>query len=101
MALLTKKKHSFHCITAPIHILGTPPLLLRHNEHNPVRSTQDTDGQGVTYLAMALLTKFLKKEQSFQCITAPTHIIGTLPLLVSHYGPNQVSLTTGYTPNMN
>ena len=42
MALLTKflgKKHSFHRITAPTHILGTPPLSLRHNKPNPVCST--------------------------------------------------------------
>ena len=35
----TKFLHSFHRITAPTHILGTPPLSLRHNEPNPVRST--------------------------------------------------------------
>ena len=57
MALLTKflgKKHSFHRITTPTHILGTPPLSLRHNEPNPVHSTTGhtpyMDGQDSTSL---------------------------------------------------
>ena len=57
MALLTKflgKKHSFHRITAPTHILGTPPLSLRYNEPNPVCSTTGhtpyMDGQDSTSL---------------------------------------------------
>ena len=61
MALLKKflgKNHSFHRITAPTHILGTPPLSLRHNKLNPVRSTTghtpNKDGQDSTSLWLYL-----------------------------------------------
>ena len=57
MALLTKflgNYHSFHRITTPTHIFGTPLLLLRHNEPNPVSlttgNTPNMDGQGSTSL---------------------------------------------------
>ena len=39
MALSYRNYHYFHCITAPTHILGMPPLSLRNNKSNPVRST--------------------------------------------------------------
>ena len=122
MALLTKflgNYHSFHCITAPTHILGTPPLLLRYNGPNPVSSTTgytpNMDGQGTQpslfdhrthplygrtglYVSMSLLTKFLGNYHSFHCITAPTHIFGTPPLSLRHNEPNPVRSTTGHTP---
>ena len=78
MALLTKfigKNHSFHHITAPRHILGTPPLSLRHDHR-----THTLYGRTGLYVSMALLTKFLGKKHSFHHITNPhTHFLDSSP----------------------
>ena len=55
-------------------------------------------GRTGLYIFMALLTKFLGNYHSFHRITAPTHILGTLPLSLRHNEPNPVRSTTGHTP---
>ena len=90
MALLTKflgKNHSFHRITAPTHIRGTPLLSLRHNVTQPSpfdHRIHPLYGRTGLYVSMALLTKFIGKNHSFHRITAPTHILGTPPLSLRH-----------------
>ena len=57
-------------------------------------------GRTGLYVSMALLTKFLGKNHTFNRITAPTHILGT-PLLSLRYNKlNTVRSTTGQTPYM-
>ena len=100
MALLTKflgKNHSFHRITSPTHILGTPLLSLRHNKLNPVRSTTgytpNKDGQDST------ANKISREKPLFSPHHRPTHILGTPPLSLRHNKLNPVRSTTGHTPN--
>ena len=90
--------------TAPTHTLETPRLLMRHNEPNPVRLTtghKDTPPIWMdrTLRLYGLIKEISRKLQLFsQDSTAPTHILGTLPLLLRHNEPNPVSSTTGHTP---
>ena len=91
--------------TAPIHILGTPRLLLRHNEPNRVRLT--TGHKDTPPIWMARTLQFIKVISRKLPLflpdsTAPTHILGTPQLLLRHNEHNPVRLTTGYkdTPHI-
>ena len=87
--------------TAPTHILGTPRLLLRHNEPNQSVRSKDTPPIWMdrTLRLYGLIKEITRKLQLFsQDSTAPTHIFGTPPLLLRHNEPNPVSSTTGHTP---
>ena len=90
--------------TAPTHTLGTPRLLLRHNELNPVRLTTGHKDTPPIWMARTLRLYGFIKEISrklplfSQDSTTPTHILGTPPLLLRHNEPNPVSSTTGHTP---
>ena len=89
MALLTKsigKKHSFHRITSPTHILGTPPLSLRHNELNPV--CQDTPP--IWTNKVLCLYGFLKKTLFSPYHLPHTHYWGSSPFIEAQ--PTQPSL---------
>ena len=75
-----------------------------HNEPNPVCLTtghKDTPPiwKDRTLHLYGLIKEISQKLQLFsQDSTAPTHILGTPPLLLRHNEPNPVSSTTGHTP---
>ena len=72
--------------TAPTHILGTLPLLLRHSEHNPVRLTAGHKNtppiwMGKTPSLYGFISEISRILPLFSPdSTAPTHILGTPPL---------------------
>ena len=74
--------------TAPTLILGTPPLLLRHNEPNPIRSTtghMDTlpIWTDKTLSLYGFINEISRKLPLFSTdSTTPTHIHGTPPLFL-------------------
>ena len=76
---------------------------MRHNEPNPVHLTtghKDTPPIWMdrTLRLYGLIKEICRKLQLFsQDSTAPTHILGTPPLLLRHNEPNPVSSTTGHT----
>ena len=88
--------------TVPTHILGTPQLLLRHNEPKPVRLTAGHKDTPPIWMDKNLRLYGFIKEKSRKLplfspdSTAPTPILGTPQLLVKHDEPNSVRLTTGY-----
>ena len=67
--------------TAPTHILGTPPLLQRYNESNPVCSTTGHKDTPLIWMRRTLrLYGFIKEifrklPLLSQDSTAPTHIL--------------------------
>ena len=75
---------------------------MRHNEPNAVRLTtghKDTPPIWMdrTLRLYGLIKEISQKLQLFsQDSTAPTHILGTHPLLLRHNEPNPVRLTTGH-----
>ena len=88
--------------TAPTHTLGTPQLLLRHNELNPVRSTTGHKDTPPIWMARTLslygfITEISRKLPLLsQDSTTPTHTLGTPQLLLRHNEPNPVHSTTGH-----
>ena len=88
--------------TAPTHTLETPPLLMRHNEPNPVRLTtghKDTPPiwMNRTLRLYGFIKEISRKLQLFsQDSTAPTHTLETPRLLMRHNEPNPVRLTPGH-----
>ena len=87
--------------TAPTLILGTPPLLLRHNEPNPIRSTtghKDTlpIWTGKTLSLYGFINEISRKLPLFSTdSTTPTHILGTPPLFLRL---NEKNLTQSVRP---
>ena len=90
--------------TVPTHTLKTPRLLMRHNEPNTVCLTTGHKDTPPIWMDRTLRLYGFIKETSWklqlfsQDSTAPTHILGTPPLLLRHNEPNPDSSTTGHTP---